>query len=49
MERTISLKYLKILLDTDLKVILMDHQNNYVEVKLIARISKFFYSIAHHA
>jgi len=31
MERTVLLKYLKILLDTDMKIILLDHQNNYVE------------------
>ena len=30
MERTVFLKYLKIQLDTDLKIILLDHQNNYV-------------------
>jgi len=30
MERTILLKYLKIELDTDLKIIMLAHQNNYV-------------------
>jgi len=30
-ERTVLLKYLKISLDTDLKIILLDHQNNSVE------------------
>jgi len=31
-ERTVLLKYLKSLaLDTDLKIILLDYQNNYVE------------------
>jgi len=30
MERTILLKYLKIYLDIDLKIILLDYQNNYV-------------------
>jgi len=29
-ERTVSLKYLKIELDTDLKIILLDCQNNYI-------------------
>jgi len=29
-ERTILLKYLKVQLDTDLKIILLDHKNNYV-------------------
>jgi len=28
-----------------MKVILMDHQNNYVELNLIARISKFFIAL----
>jgi len=28
-ERMILLKYLKILLDIDLKIILLNHQNNY--------------------
>jgi len=31
MERTVLLKYLKIELDTDLEIILLNHQNNYVE------------------
>ena len=31
MERMILLKYLKSQLDTNLKIILLDHQNNYVE------------------
>jgi len=30
-EKTILLKYLKVQLDTDLKIILSDLQNNYVE------------------
>jgi len=30
-ERTVLLKYLKISLDTDLKIILLDRQNNSVE------------------
>jgi len=30
-KRTILLKYLKIYVDMDLKIILLDHQNNYVE------------------
>jgi len=30
-EKTILLKDLKILLDTDLKIILLDHQNNFVD------------------
>jgi len=30
-ERTILLKYLKIMLDTELKIILLNHRNNYVE------------------
>jgi len=30
-ERTILLRDLKFCLDTDLKIILLDHQNNYVE------------------
>jgi len=30
-EKTILLKYLKIELNIDFKVILLDHQNNYVE------------------
>jgi len=31
MGKMVLLKYLKIWLDTDLKIILLDHQNNYVE------------------
>jgi len=31
MEITILLKYLKIYLDIDLKIILLDYQNNYVQ------------------
>jgi len=31
MERFISLKYLKIWVDTDLKIILLEYQNNYIE------------------
>jgi len=30
-QRMILLKYLKIRLDTDLKIILLDYQNNYIE------------------
>jgi len=30
-ERTVLLKYLKTELDADLKIILLDHQNNYIE------------------
>jgi len=30
MEKIIFLKYLKIYIDTDLKIILLDHQNKYV-------------------
>jgi len=41
-ERTI-LKYFKIQLDTDLKIILLEHQSNlYGTLKLIAKMLKFF-------
>ena len=30
MEETLLLEYLKIYLDTDMKIILLDYQNNYV-------------------
>jgi len=36
-ERTILLKCLKIQLDTDLKIILLDYQKNYVEYSSIMR------------
>jgi len=40
MENTVLLKYLEI--TTDLKIIFLNYQNNYVGFKLVARISKLF-------
>lgn len=41
MRRTVLLKYLKMQLNADLKIILSNHQNNKLN-KLLARSSKFF-------
>jgi len=37
-----TIKYLKILLNTDLKIMSSYQQNNYVGLKLIVRMSKLF-------
>jgi len=47
MEITILLKYLKIYLDIDLKIILLDYQNNYVQNSSVMNnmnYNKFWYS-----
>jgi len=49
MEKTILPKYLKISLDIDLKIILLDCQNNYVgRSNWLSEYNKTFCSIAHH-
>jgi len=45
-KRTILLKF-KILLNTNLKIILLDHQNNFVEIlKIISNAAKNFNILA---
>ena len=46
MERMILLKYLKIQLDTDLKIILLNHQNNCTIFKLLLESRNFFATLS---
>jgi len=41
MERMVLLKYIKIWLDTDIKIILLNHQNNYVERLNVDEVKNF--------
>jgi len=42
-ERTILLRDLKFCLDTDLKIILLDHQNNFVRIlKIMSNVAENF-------
>jgi len=46
-EITVLLQYLKICLDADLKIILLDHQNNYIErLSVNDNAAKCFNSLA---